>query len=126
MTLQLAEARTALAEALAAVDGVTVYKFKPTNFTWPAAVVNWPDSMDVRPTMDGASTRDYVIPVDLGVAVKNPAGADEKLCELIEAVVAELQDNPQWDVRVVTDFGDELLADQRVVLWCRLPVAVWE
>lgn len=122
--MNLAEARTAVYDALRDVSGVTLYRGKVVDYKFPCVVVGLPESVNVDPTMGDA--RDYVIPVIIGVAVKNARGADEKMDELTEAVIAVLRtDQPQWKIQTI-EFSDELSADQRIFIWGRLPVAVWE
>jgi hypothetical protein len=122
--VNLAEARTAVHDALRDVAGVSLYRGKSASYKFPCVIVGLPESMNVDPTMGDA--RDYVIPVILGVEVKHARGADEKMDELTEAVVDVLRaDQPTWMVQTI-EFSDELMADQRVVVWGRLPVAVWE
>lgn len=122
--MNLAEARTAVYTALQDVPGVALYRGKAVKYTFPCVIVSLPESMNVDPTMGDA--RDYVIPVIIGLSVKSPQGADEKMDELVEAVVEVLRaDQPTWRVQTI-EFSDELMADSTVVMWGRLPVAVWE
>jgi hypothetical protein len=122
--VNLAEARTSVFDALRDVPGVTLYRGKVIDYKFPCVVVGLPESMNVDATMGDA--RDYVIPVILGVSVKHARGADEKMDELTEAVIAVLRaDQPTWHVQTI-EFSEELMADQRIVMWGRLPVAVWE
>jgi hypothetical protein len=121
---ELADVRLAIFDALNATGaGVNVYRRRKLDPQMPAFVVGWPQSMDVR-AAQGAGIRDYVIDVNIGVQVVDDEGADEELEELIEVAVAAVLLDPSWDVQPVTDFGEEILADGRVTMWCRLPVAV--
>lgn len=124
MTTSLAAARTALFDALSTVDGVQVYRHRVQNFQYPAMVVGWPTSLDVRADMGFA--RDFVIDVDVAVEVIDPESSDELLSDLLEQAVEALQGDSAWDVRPVTNFGEQLLADDRTIVWCRLPVAMFE
>ena len=119
----LATVRSDLYDALNDADLGAVYRTRQTNYDFPAIVVGWPQSMDVRPAM--GTPRDFVIDVHIGVEVHDADGADELLSILLEAAVVALQDNKAWDVQPITDFGEDITSDQRVLLWCRLPVAVF-
>ena len=123
MTVSLATARTALFDDLSTIEDVEPYRHRLENYQYPCAIVGWPQSMDVRP--DFVQERDYVIDVYVAVAVTDPESSDELLSELIEAVVEVLLDGSNRDVRPATDFGERLLADNRVEISCRLPVAVF-
>lgn len=120
--MNLAEARTAVHDALRDVAGVSLYRGKSISYTFPCVIVSLPESMKVSPTMGTA--RDYVIPVIVGIQVKNADADDERMDELVESVVAVL-DDPHWNVQTI-EFSDELTADSKVVIWGRLPVQVWE
>lgn len=124
MTTSLATARTTLADALADIGDVEVYRHRLENYQYPAVLVGWPQSMDVRPYM-AEGGREYVIDVVVAVAVTDPESSDELLSELIESVVEVLLEGAALDVRPVTDFGERLLADNRVEISCRLPVVVF-
>jgi hypothetical protein len=120
----LAQTRTALATALDALsDDAQVYRRNQANYQYPAVLIGWPQSLDFRPTMGGP--RDYVIDVYVAVEVGDDDSSDDLLSELMESAVAILLANDSWDVQPATDFAEQLLADNRVTLSCRLPVAVY-
>jgi hypothetical protein len=70
-------------------------------------------------------TRDYVIDVYVAVEVTDDDSCDDLLSELLDAAVVALLANEAWDVQPATDFGEELAADGRAIITCRLPVAVF-
>jgi hypothetical protein len=119
----LASVRTDLYTALYAIGTATTYRRRQTNYQYPALIVGWPQSMDVRAAMGGI--RDFVIDVHVGVEVFDDDSSDDLLSDLLEDAVSALQDDSQWDIHPVTDFGEDLTADNRVILWCRIPVAVF-
>jgi len=123
MPVELATVRDDLVAALSGIEDVEVYRHKQVNYQFPAFVVGWPRSMDVRPTFSGQ--RDFTIDVTVGVEMIDPESSDARLSALLEQAVDALQADPTWDVQPITDFGEELLNDSRVVVWCRLPVAVF-
>jgi hypothetical protein len=121
--MTIAATRDALLAVLDDIDDVQVYRHRQENYHFPAVVIGWPQSMDVRPTM--GSPRDFVIDVHVAVDVIDPESSDDRLSTTIDAVVEALLAEPNWDVQPVTDFGEQLSGDQRTVIWCRLPVAVF-
>lgn len=119
----LAEVRTDLYDALnAASDDATTYRRRQVNYQFPCFVVGWPQQMDVRAAQGGV--RDFVIDVAIEVEVTDEEAADEALEALIEVAVTAL-DGAQWDVQPVTDFAETITGDGRLVIGCRLPVAVY-
>jgi hypothetical protein len=119
----LADVRSTLYDTLDAVGTATTYKRRQTNLQFPAYLVGWPQSMDVRPDMGGA--RDYVIDVFAGVEVVDDDSSDDELSALLEAAVEAILELDAHDVQPATDFGEEVTADGRTIIWCRLPVAVF-
>ena len=122
MATSLATARTSIATALAGIATANHYRRRQTNYQYPCIVVGWPQSMDVRPTM--GDTRDFTIDVIIGVEVVDDDSSDDLLSSLLETTVTALLTAAAWDVQPATDFGEELLGDNRTIIWCRLPVAV--
>jgi hypothetical protein len=116
--------RADLFDSLSTIGTANTYRRRRTNYEFPALIVGWPQTMDFRPEMGGA--RDFVIDVIIGIEVSDEDSSDDQLSDLIEEAVAVLQDVAQWDVQPATDFGEELTGDNRVIIWCRLPVAVFE
>lgn len=105
-------------------DIASVYRHRQRNYQYPAVIVGWPQTMDVRPSM--GDPRDFVIQIDIGVEVVDEDSSDDLLSELLEAAVtALLAGGAQRDVQPVEDFGEVLGNDDRVFMWCRLPVAVY-
>lgn len=121
----LADIRGELFTALETIDDVEVYKRRLANYQYPAIIVGWPQSLDVRPYL-GPTPRQFVIDVTVAVEATDDVSADIRLEELLEAAVEALtpDDQPEWTVQTVTDFSEQLLADGRTVIACRLPVAV--
>lgn len=119
----LADTRQELAEALDATGAATVYRRRKLDPQSPAFVVGWPQSMVVSAAM-GSGIREYVVDVNIGVQVDDDEGADAALEELIEVAVAAVLAGSSWSVQPVVDFGEEITADGRVFIWCRLPVSV--
>lgn len=122
MATTLATTRTAVLTALASVTTIERYRRRQTNYQYPCAVVGWPQEFDVRPVMGDA--RDFTIDVHIACEVIDDDSSDDLLSSILESVVTALQGTPAWDVQPVTDFGESLLDDNRVVVWCRLPLAV--
>ena len=123
MPTALSTVRSDIQAALSPVDA-QVYRQRQVDYQFPAVVVGWPESMDLRAAMGGV--RDFVINVNVGVVVGDDASSDEQLENLLEDCVEVLTAEKSWDVQPVTDFANELLSDGRAVLWCRIPVAVFE
>jgi hypothetical protein len=123
MATTLAAARGALYTACASVTTAQRYKTRQTNYQYPAIVIGWPQSMDMRPAM--GDQRDFVIDVGIAVEVTDDEGSDDTLSGLLESVVTAFSATGTWDVQPATDFGEELIADGRVVIWCRVPVAIY-
>ena len=122
--MTLASVRTAIADDLATIENVEVYRHRLNDYQYPAVVVGWPQSMDVRPYM-AEGGREYVIDVFIAVAVTDPESSDDLLSELLESAVGVLLEGAAMDVRPVTDFGERVLNDSRVEISCRLPVVVY-
>ncbi len=123
MTTTLSEARTAVFDELSTIGMANTYRTRQRSYQYPAIVVGWPQSMDVRPAMGDA--RDFVLDIGIAVEVVDDDSSDDLLSEILEAAATILQDTPTWDVQPATDFGEELLTDNRVVIWCRLPLAIF-
>jgi hypothetical protein len=124
MPTELVDVRIALYDALSTLTDVEVYRHRRRDYKYPCIVIGWPSSIDVRADMGMA--RDFVINVELAVEVVDDESSDDRLSELLEEAVAILLDTQStWDVQPVTDFGELLLADNRTVISCRLPVAVF-
>jgi hypothetical protein len=120
----LATVRTDLYDVLtAATVDAQVYRHRQTNYQYPAFVVGWPQSLDFRAAMGGQ--RDFVIDVLVAVEVVDGDSSDDLLSELLEGAVTAIETEPQWDIQPATDFSEELTADGRVIIWCRLPVVVY-
>jgi hypothetical protein len=124
MTVTLATARTDIYQVLEDLGTANTYRRRQTDYEFPAFVVGWPESLDFRPAMAGA--RDFVINVDVAVEVSDDSSSDDRLSELLEGAVEALLVATNWDVRPATDFGEALDSAGRVIIWCRLPVAVFE
>lgn len=125
----LAQIRSGLATACASVTAQK-YRFRPDNPEYPCVVIGWPTSFDVRANQDGG--RDVEIPVSCGVEVKDPESADDELSALIESTITALSAAPTLggiaytiDIAPATDFGVEVIGDERRILWCALPVLVY-
>lgn len=116
----LATARTSIATALAGITTAQIYRRRQTNYQYPAIVVGWPQSLDVRPTQGDA--RDIALDVFVGCEVTDDDSTDDLLSSLLESVVAALLLTAAWDVQPATDFGEAPTDDNRVIIWCRLPV----
>ena len=124
MTTALAAVRTDLYDALSTGRRVQIYRHRQETTSIPAIVVGWPQSMDVRPAM--GDPRDFVIDVFVAVEVTDPESSDDLLSDLLEAGGDGAAGRSEWDVQPVTDFVEEQpLGDGRVVMRCRLPVAVF-
>jgi hypothetical protein len=124
MSTELVEVRTALHDTLTALVDVEVYRHRRKDYKYPCVVIGWPSSIDVRADMGMA--RDFVINVELAVEVVDDESSDNRLSDLLEDAITLLLDaQSTWDVQPVTDFGELLLADNRTVISCRLPVAVF-
>lgn len=122
MTVELATVRASIAGKLSALGVAETYRRRQKNFQFPAFVVGWPESLDFRPAM--ADARDFVIDVYVGVESVEDDSSDDLLSDLLESASVALAAEPGWDVRPATDFGEELMADSRTIIWCRLPVMV--
>ena len=124
MATSLATARGNLYTTLsAAVTSANHYKRRQTNYQYPAVVVGWPQEFDVRPTY-GANERDFTIDVWVACEVTEDDSTDDLLSSLLETSVTALLTNSAWDVQPATDFGEQPTADDRTVIWCRLPVQI--
>jgi hypothetical protein len=121
--MTLATARADLYDVLDGIGLATTYKRRQTNLQFPASLVGWPQSMDVRPAM--GDLRDYVIDVFAGVETVEDDSSDDQLSALLEAAVDAILALEAHDVQPATDFGEEVTADGRTIIWCRLPVAVF-
>lgn len=122
-TTLLPTVRSGLATILeGAGTDATVYRRRQTNYQYPAFVVGWPSSIDLRAGMGGL--RRFVISVAVAVEVLDDDSADEQLETLLEAAIAAILADVVYDIESVTDFEEVSTADGRTVLWCRLPVAV--
>jgi hypothetical protein len=124
MATTLATVRAALFAELSEIESAQTYKTRQRHFQYPAIVVGWPQSMNVGPSMGEA--RDFVIDVGVAVEVTDDESSDELLSEILEDAVTALSATSTWQVQPATDFGEELVNDNRTVIWCRLPVAVFE
>lgn len=122
MSTALATIRTNLFDTLDALPGVHAYRRRRADYAYPAAVVGWPQAMDVRPVF--GDLRQVVIDVVVGVEAVDDDASDDLLSDLLDTVVAALLADATLDVQPVSDFGEDLVADGRVIIWCRLPVAV--
>jgi hypothetical protein len=123
MTTTLAEVRSSVFVALSEIESAQTYRTRRTSYQYPALIVGWPQSMDFRPDM--GTGRDVVLDIGVACEVTDDESSDDALSDLLEEAVAALQSPDNWDVQPATDFGEELLGDGRVVIWCRLPLAVW-
>lgn len=123
MATTLATARgdiyTLLAAALTNCNG---YKRRQTNYEYPCFVVGWPEEYNARPAFGGAE-RDFILDVFVACEVTDDDSTDDLLSSILDAAVAALQ-TASRDVQPVTDFGEQQTADDRTVIWCRLPVMV--
>lgn len=115
--------RDQLVAALDGIPDVEVYRHIAVDYQYPAILVGHPESVDVRPAF--GDQRDFVIVVNIAIEVVDPESSYDLLYELLDTVAEVLLSEPTWDVRPATNFGEELLADNRVVSRCRLPVAVF-
>lgn len=122
MTVEIATVRTDIADALNVIDDVEVYRYLQSDYHYPAIVVGMPRTIDVR--ADQGQARDVVIEVEVVCEVTDPESADITLFDLVEQVTVVLLAESAWDVQPATT-GSNLLADNRTVIWCRLPVAVF-
>ena len=123
MATTLATARGNVSTALAsAVTTANHYKRRQTNYQYPCVVVGWPAEYDANPAM--GDVRDFTLDVFVGVEVADDDSSDDLLSSLLESVVTTLLANSGWVVEPVTDFGEQQTADDRTVVWCRLPVRV--
>lgn len=118
----LAATRTALAAVLVNVTEAHTYRRRQTNPQYPCLLVGWPDEFDVRPTFGEA--RDVTVPVWVGCEVGDDDSSDDLLSSLLESAVTQLTSNSAWDVQPASNFGEQLLDDGRVIIWCSLPVRV--
>lgn len=116
--------RADLFTVLDTIPDVQVYRHIQVDYKYPAILIGHPETVDVRPAM--GDQRDFVIAINLAVEIVDPESSYDLLYDLLD-VVAEtlLAGDPGWDVRPVVNFGEEMLADNRVVSRCRLPVAVY-
>jgi len=124
MATSLATARASVSTALtAAMTGCNHYRRRQTDYKYPAVVVGWPQEFNVRPTL-GAGERDITLDVWVACELGDDDSTDDLLSSLLESAVTALLGTAAWDVQPVTDFGEQVTADERTVIWCRLPVAV--
>lgn len=122
MTTSLDTVRADLYAALSSVaNNANVYKYPRVSYEYPAFVV-WPRTMDVRPAM--GDPRDVTIDVRIGAELMDDDSTGELLDGLVDTVAPALLSHSDWDVQPV-EFGSELLADGRVVLWANIPVGVF-
>lgn len=124
MTTALSTVRSDLHAALDALGVAQTYRRHLINYQYPAYIVGWPQEIDFRAAM-GDYPRDFVISVFVGVEVTDDESCDALLEDLLEAAVEVLQANDQWDVQPATDFSEGATQDGRVIIGCRLPVAVF-
>lgn len=122
MATTLATMRSGIATTIAGVSGVQVYRRRQSDPQYPCLVIGWPEEFDVRP--DNGDERDATIPVWVGVEVRDGDGADDQLSTLLDATVAILLTVNAYDVAPVSDFGEQLLQDDRIVVWAKIPVSV--
>lgn len=124
MATSLATVRASVSTALSsAMTTCNHYRRRETDYKYPAVVVGWPQEFDVRPTL-GAGERDITLDVWVACEVGDDDSTDDQLSSLLESAVTALLATAAWDVRPVTDFGEQQTADERTVIWCRIPVAV--
>jgi DNA-directed RNA polymerase subunit K/omega len=124
MATTLATVRTALFDELSEIADAQTYRTRQRNYQYPAIVVGWPQTMNVGPSMGEA--RDFVIDIGIAVEVTDDESSDDTLSGILEEAVDALSSTSTWMVQPATDFGEELINDNRTVIWCRLPVAVFE
>lgn len=122
MATTLATTRTAVLAAMSGITTAQKYRRRHTNYQYPAIVIGWPSDFNVRPVFGDA--RDVTLDVFIGVEVTDDESSDDLLSGLLESVITALQTNTTWDVQSTTQFSDELLADDRVVVWARVPLLV--
>ena len=123
MATTLATARGDVYTLLAAaLTNCNAYKRRQTNYQYPCFVVGWPQEYDPEPTL-GGSDRDFTLDVFVACEVTEDDSTDDLLSSILDVAVAALQTSSRV-VHPVTDFGEQQTADDRTVIWCRLPVLV--
>lgn len=126
----LSQLRGALATACTS-STAQMYRARPKDPKFPCRVIGWPEEMDVRPVQDGDS-RDTVIPVWVAAEWLDDESSDDLLSALLEETVTALLAAhtlggvaDDIDVRPATNFGQELTADDRTIIWAAIPVAIY-
>lgn len=124
MATTLATTRTAVLTALSGITTANKYRRRQKNYQFPCVVVGWPQEYDARPIHGDA--RDFTLDILVGVEVGvDDDSADDLLSTLLDATVAALlAGSVAWDVQPVTDFGETQTADDRIEIWCRIPLKV--
>lgn len=126
----ITQTRTAMNAALSALTTANRYRFRPKNPQYPCTVIGMPDEWDTRPVEGSARTMTF--PVWVGIDGKDDESTEDTFEALIESVVTTLLANPtltgvvdSLDVQPVTNFTASISGDDRVILWCSIPVEVF-
>lgn len=127
--MSIAGVRAGIADALNDVVELTPYAYVPNMVNVPAAVVGWPDAINLRSALGGY--REYAVPVTLYVEWASDRAGDEALSELIEAVVEVLAQTDLGGaaediaVSTVRSFGVATVGEIQY-LTCQIVVEVFE
>jgi hypothetical protein len=126
----LTQVRTGLKTTVDSVTTAQRYRFQPKNPQFPCIVVGLPDEFDTRATETGQRT--MLIPVWCGAEGNDDESTDDAIHSLVEATVAALLAAPTLggvvesiDVQPATSFSATVTADNRVTVWCSLPIEVF-
>ena len=93
--MSLLDVRAGIKTVLTTIQGLRVYDFQTDGPEVPAAIVGFPDTIDPHAVFGDGT--DYVIPVGLLISRATDRSADTQMVELVEAIVAALDDDPTLD-----------------------------
>lgn len=122
MPTTLAEVRADVASTLGSLNDVNLYANPGRrDYQYPCIVVR-PTTMDVRPAM--GDQRTYQLDVVVGHAVIDGEDAYAKVEETVERAVELLLEDSRFDVLPDGEFNEQPSADERVIVWFRIPLTV--
>lgn len=126
----LTDLRAAIADSITTdlSAALQVYRVRPKAPVYPCAVVGWPTEY-VKP--DQVAAVDLIIPVRVGVLWEDDEASNDLLAGFLETVTDAIETDPTLGglcdtltIRMYTNFTEERLEDDRVIIWFEIPVEV--
>jgi hypothetical protein len=115
--MKISQVRAELADRLARIDGLRVFRYVPKTISPPAAVVGWPEPVDYDGTL-GRGMDSLTVPVLVAVSDLHAESASD-------AVDAYLDGHGPRSVKAVLDGGDYGACDAVIVSEARVePISV--